>query len=67
MAFVLVSSSMVYIHSRQEKPLSGLALENVEALASGESGGRSGCCPSMNHYCISSDGVMLFDHRPCQY
>lgn len=67
MALVLASFYAVYTHSQQEEPLSDFVLANVEALANGESGGMSGCCWSPNSYCMSSDGVILYNHRSCHF
>lgn len=47
-AFVLVAGFGVYNSQKEELALSDLMLDNVEALANGESGGSYDCCQNQN-------------------
>lgn len=53
-----------YQQSKQNVELSDLALENVEALASGE-GGSVRCCPDPGDECKLSSGDILKDQDEC--
>ena len=53
-----------YQQSKQNIELSDLALENVEALASGE-GGSVRCCPDPGDECKLSSGDILKDQDEC--
>ncbi|MDR0559177.1 MAG: NVEALA domain-containing protein [Prevotellaceae bacterium] len=47
----------VNLNSRQGKELSFIALENIEALSSGETNVPTYDCPGGNAYCVRVNGV----------
>ena len=68
-AFALVAGYAVY-QSQQKEQMSDIALENVEALASGESNGdcQTYCQPDYGYSCIiiwgeGIEGVTCTNHR----
>ena len=63
-AVLAATAGWNYQHNDQNVRLSDLALENVEALASGE-GGAVRCCPDPGDECKLSSGDILKDQDEC--
>lgn len=62
-AFAMMAGYGVYTTQIQTS-LSDLALDNVEALASGESG-KVNCCPDPGDSCTLSSGDVIKDSDEC--
>ena len=61
---VVVAAGYTAYSSQNEIQLSGVSIDNVEALASGESGGKVHCCPDPGDTCDIGNAI-LHDEDEC--